>query len=115
MTILSSTVNRSHIEEISPIIRSLKSGRTESFMKNINAGKILTSEFGTNASHQIENQSKYIPGFINRMTKIRGLDHIMSDNAMISVYPFGNEHYCFYESPFIQVTYMIGQLNGKSD
>ena len=89
--------------------------RTESFMKNINAGKILTSEFGTNASHQLENQSKYIPGFINRMTKIRGLDHIMSDNAMISVYPFGNEHYCFYESPFIQVTYMIGQLNGKSD
>jgi len=89
--------------------------RTESFMKNINAGKILTSEFGTNASHQIENQSKYIPGFINRMTKMRGLDHIMSDNAMISVYPFGNEHYCFYESPFIQVTHMIGQLNGKSD
>ena len=77
--------------------------RTESFMKNINAGKIMTSEFGTNASHQPENQSKYFPGFINRIAKMRGLDHIMSDNAMISVYPFGDEHYCFYESPFIQV------------
>ena len=77
--------------------------RTESFMKNINAGKILTSEFGTNASHQAENQSKYIPGFLSRITKMRALDHIMSDNAMISVYPFGDEHYCFYESPFIQV------------
>ena len=76
-------------------------------MKNINAGKILTSEFGTNASHQAENQSKYIPGFLSRITKMRALDHIMSDNAMISVYPFGDEHYCFYESPFIQVIQTI--------
>ena len=76
-------------------------------MKNINAGKILTSEFGTNASHQAENQSKYIPGFLSRITKMRALDHIMSDNAMISVYPFGDEHYCFYESPFIQVTQTV--------
>ena len=80
--------------------------RTEAFMKNINAGKILTSEFGTNASQQVENQNRYIPDFLNRITKMRELDHIMSDNAMISVYPFGDEHYCFYESPFIQVIYI---------
>ena len=30
------------------------------------------------------------------------LDNVMSDNAMISIYPLGNKYYCFYESPFIR-------------
>ena len=88
--------------------------RTKSFKKNIKAGKILTSEFGTNASNADENKSKYIPGFIHRVVKMTGLDHMLSDNAMISVYPFGDQHYCFYESPFIQVI-PIGRLKSKKD
>lgn len=27
---------------------------------------------------------------------------MMSDNAMISIYPLGDKYFCFYESPFIQ-------------
>lgn len=29
------------------------------------------------------------------------LDNLMSDNAMISIYPLGNKYFCFYESPFL--------------
>ena len=30
------------------------------------------------------------------------LEGMMSDNAMISIYPLGKKYFCFYESPFIQ-------------
>ena len=29
------------------------------------------------------------------------IDTMMSDNAMISIYPLGKKYFCFYESPFI--------------
>ena len=31
-----------------------------------------------------------------------GIDDVMSDNTMISVYPLGQNYFCFYESPFLQ-------------
>ena len=86
--------------------------RTTSFKKNIKGCKILTSEFGTNASNAAENKCKYLPGCLGRVIGLeyfKGLDHIFSDNALISVYPFGEQYYCFYESPFIQVIHLRTQ------
>ena len=83
--------------------------QTASFIKNIQAGRIATSEFGTNAntrriSEDEEQQHRVVPTqILHRIANMRSLEHIMSDNANISVYPFGSEHYCFYESPFLQV------------
>ena len=63
--------------------------RTEAFKKNSEAGKIVSPEFGT-------------------AVKQKGLDKlklsrnkVMSDNTMISIYPFNGSLYTFYESPFI--------------
>ena len=77
--------------------------RTESFKRNIKAGRIVNSEFGTNAKKAIETRPRCLPEMTRPLTRIKGLEHILSDNAMISVYPFDDQHYCFYESPFIQV------------
>lgn len=71
--------------------------RTKSFKQNIKAEKIVVSEFATNAhAHK-----KVKPKLASRLTSIRGIGDVMSDNAMISINAIGEDYYCFYESPFL--------------
>ena len=83
--------------------------RTAAFMKNMQAGRITTSEFGTVANtgrgSDDDDQPCQIASahIFRRIANMGSLQHIMTDNANVSIYPFGREHYCFTESPFVQV------------
>lgn len=69
--------------------------RTNTLKKNRAANRIIVSEFGTKSApdpcHSIFDR---VAAFFNPA------EH-MSDNAMISVYPFGDEVYAFTEGPII--------------
>ncbi|CAG9785436.1 unnamed protein product [Diatraea saccharalis] len=69
--------------------------QSQAFKKNQAAGRIVVSEFGTAAvpdpCHSI----------FDRVAAVFKPGEWMSDNAMISVYPFGDEMYAFTEAPFI--------------
>ena len=62
--------------------------RTSAFLSNQSAGAITVPEFGTPVA------SKKRRGWFNR-------DRVMSDNTMITVYPFDGQLYTYYESPFL--------------
>jgi len=63
--------------------------RTRAFKKNSEAAKIVVPEFGTAVKQKGLRKLK-----LSR-------DQVMSDNTMITVYPFNGSLYTFYESPFI--------------
>ncbi|CAH2076129.1 unnamed protein product, partial [Iphiclides podalirius] len=69
--------------------------RTNTFIKNRTANRIVVSEFGTKAvpdpCHTI----------FDRVAAIFKPNEKLSDNTMVSVYPFGDEVYTFTESPII--------------
>ncbi|KAJ8721669.1 hypothetical protein PYW07_002444 [Mythimna separata] len=69
--------------------------RTNTLKKNRAANRIVVSEFGTKSApdpcHSI----------FDRVAAIFNPAEHMSDNAMISVYPFGDEVYAFTEGPII--------------
>lgn len=66
-----------------------------SYVQNTAAQKLLVPEFTTPAA---PDPCKTI---FHRISSLFVLDQVVSDNAMISVYPLGNELYAFAETPFI--------------
>ena len=74
-------------------------------LQNLKHNGIVRNEFATNANqdnrfdHQVAIQQKRPVASLKK--KIQ-LDNVMSDNAMISIYPLGKKYYCFYESPFVR-------------
>ena len=70
-------------------IRHSRFVRSTAFLSNLSAGGIAVPEFGTSVRRS---KSAY-----------RGLsrNQVMSDNTMITVYPFDGALYTFYESPFM--------------
>lgn len=88
--------------------------RTRSFQKNVEAKAIAVSEFGTNGGRALKGKGgrkRLLNGWMSvASAAVSGnLDDLFTDNAMISVYPFGPPTsgpgglhlYCFFESPFI--------------
>ena len=85
--------------------------RTKSFKSNLEANGICRNEFATNAcndnrliSKTEKQQQQKQPETSKKQIGLRqklSLDNLMSDNAMISIYPLGKKYFCFYESPFI--------------
>ena len=75
---------------------SCKFLRTNHFKKNLAAQNIVTNEFATNGTNNVVDKT-----FKSRFSFIFDLTTMMSDNTFISVYPLGEDYYCFYESPFI--------------
>ena len=71
--------------------------RTRSFKKNMEAGKIVVSDFGTNANSFKDTK----PSLVTRLASTRGLSDVMSDNVLISINAIGEDYYCCNESPFI--------------
>ncbi|XP_072938578.1 carotenoid isomerooxygenase-like [Epargyreus clarus] len=69
--------------------------RSNTFKKNRAADRIVVTEFGTKAvpdpCHTI----------FDRVASLFKPSELLSDNAMISVYPFGDEIYAFTEGPVI--------------
>ncbi|XP_026315488.1 carotenoid isomerooxygenase-like isoform X2 [Hyposmocoma kahamanoa] len=69
--------------------------RSNTFNKNRAANRIVVTEFGTKAvpdpCHTI----------FDRLAAVFNPGEAMSDNAMISIYPFGDEIYAFTETPVI--------------
>ncbi|RVE52616.1 hypothetical protein evm_002735, partial [Chilo suppressalis] len=69
--------------------------QSQAYKRNHAAGRIVVSEFGTVAvpdpCHTI----------FDRVAAVFKPGEWMSDNAMISVYPFGDEMYAFTEAPII--------------
>lgn len=81
--------------------------RTKSFMENLKAGAITRNEFATNANSDNravipQNGEKKSLSVKERLSGLtNGIEGLMSDNAMISIYPLGKNYFCFYESPFL--------------
>ena len=73
--------------------------------QNLKNNAIVRNEFATNANQ--DNRFDQVAAIqqkrpvVSLKKKIQ-LDNVMSDNAMISIYPLGSKYYCFYESPFIR-------------
>ena len=72
--------------------------------QNLKHNAIVRNEFATNANQ--DNRFDQVAAIqqkrpVASLKKKIQLDNVMSDNAMISIYPLGNKYYCFYESPFI--------------
>ncbi|XP_041988121.1 carotenoid isomerooxygenase-like [Aricia agestis] len=69
--------------------------RSQTYKRNRAANRIVVTEFGTQAvpdpCHTI----------FDRVSAIFSPGEAMSDNAMISLYPFGDEIYAFTEAPII--------------
>ena len=73
--------------------------------QNLKNNAIVRNEFATNANQ--DNRFDQVAALQQKrpaasLKKKIQLDNVMSDNAMISIYPLGNKYYCFYESPFIR-------------
>lgn len=83
-------VQKYHIEE-GKVMYQCRYLRTEAFKKNLVAKDVTINEFATPGTNKD-----------GRLAFIGDLGKIMSDNTFISVYPLGQEYYCYYESPFIQ-------------
>ena len=58
------------------------------------ANAVVTGAFAT-PPPRINNRMK-------RLTTLFDMEEIMSDNALISIYPLGEKYYCFYESTYLQ-------------
>lgn len=67
--------------------------QTETFKKNKAANRIVVTEFGTAAVHDP------CHSIFDKVSVIFKPGESNSDNAMISIYPFGDEYYAFAESP----------------
>ena len=73
--------------------------------QNLKNNAIVRNEFATNANQ--DNRFDQVSALQQKrpaasLKKKIQLDNVMSDNAMISIYPLGSKYYCFYESPFIR-------------
>ena len=64
----------------------------------------MRNEFATNANqdNRFDQDGILQKRPYTSLNKKIQLDNVMSDNAMISIYPLGKKYYCFYESPFIR-------------
>ncbi|XP_046673753.1 carotenoid isomerooxygenase-like [Homalodisca vitripennis] len=69
--------------------------KSNTYLKNHAANRIVVNEFGTKA---VPDPCQSI---FKRVSALFNPGESLSDNAMISVYPFGDEFYCFTESPTI--------------
>ncbi|CAG9578201.1 unnamed protein product [Danaus chrysippus] len=69
--------------------------RSNTYNRNMSAGRIVVTDFGT--------QSVPDPchSIFDRFATLFSPGDALSDNAMISVYPFGDEMYAFTEGPVI--------------
>ena len=67
--------------------------------QNLKNNAIVRNEFATNANQ--DNRFDQVAALQQKrpaasLKKKIQLDNVMSDNAMISIYPLGNKYYCFY-------------------
>ncbi|XP_054269655.1 carotenoid isomerooxygenase-like isoform X2 [Macrosteles quadrilineatus] len=69
--------------------------KSNTYIKNHAANRIVVNEFGTKA---VPDPCQTI---FKRVSALFDPGEGLSDNGMISVYPFGDEFYCFTESPTI--------------
>ncbi|KAK0175642.1 hypothetical protein PV327_009376 [Microctonus hyperodae] len=90
----SALLHRFHISEGKVTYQS-RFVQTDVFKKNHEAQRIVVTEFGTRA---VPDPCKTI---FQRVSAIFNIGESMSDNSMISIYPFGDEFYTFNESPVI--------------
>ncbi|KAJ9601451.1 hypothetical protein L9F63_000368, partial [Diploptera punctata] len=69
--------------------------RTQTYKRNMAAQRIVVTEFGTKAAPDP------CQTIFQRVSAMFSFNESFSDNAMISIYPFGDEYYAFTESPII--------------
>ncbi|XP_046737498.1 LOW QUALITY PROTEIN: carotenoid isomerooxygenase [Diprion similis] len=69
--------------------------QTDAYKKNHEAQRIVLTEFGTRV---VPDPCRTI---FQRVAAVFKAQETMTDNSMISVYPFGDEFYTFTEAPFI--------------
>ncbi|XP_065336066.1 carotenoid isomerooxygenase [Cloeon dipterum] len=69
--------------------------RTKAFQRNHAAQRIVVTEFGTKAAPDP------CQSIFQTVAAIFQPGESLSDNAMISIYPFGDEYYAFTESPIV--------------
>ncbi|XP_071439611.1 carotenoid isomerooxygenase-like isoform X2 [Hetaerina americana] len=69
--------------------------QSNTFRKNMAANRIVVTEFGTKA---VPDPCQSI---FSRVSALFNPGECQSDNAMISIYPFGDEFYAFTETPVI--------------
>ncbi|XP_054266986.1 carotenoid isomerooxygenase-like [Macrosteles quadrilineatus] len=69
--------------------------QTNTYRKNMAAGRIVCNEFGTGVAPDP------CQTIFHRIMAMFNPGDNFSDNAMISVYPFGDHLYCYTESPVI--------------
>ncbi|XP_017785265.1 PREDICTED: carotenoid isomerooxygenase [Nicrophorus vespilloides] len=69
--------------------------RSDVYKRNVEANCIVATEFGTKSVADPCNS------IFKRVTSLFKPEKMMSDNAMISIYPFGKDLYAFGESPVI--------------
>ncbi|TGZ48252.1 carotenoid isomerooxygenase isoform X1 [Temnothorax longispinosus] len=67
--------------------------QTEVYKRNMAAQRIVFNEFGTNATPDP------CQTIFHRVATVFNPNKTLSDNSMISVYPFGDEYYTFTEAP----------------
>ncbi|XP_011701871.1 PREDICTED: carotenoid isomerooxygenase isoform X2 [Wasmannia auropunctata] len=67
--------------------------QTDVYKRNMAAQRIVYSEFGTNATPDP------CQTIFHRVAAVFNPNGTLSDNSMISVYPFGDEYYTFTEAP----------------
>ncbi|XP_032669314.1 carotenoid isomerooxygenase isoform X1 [Odontomachus brunneus] len=67
--------------------------QTEVYKKNMAAQRIVVTEFGTRATPDP------CQSIFHRIAAVFNPGENLSDNTMISVYPFGDEYYTFTEAP----------------
>ncbi|XP_046590083.1 carotenoid isomerooxygenase isoform X2 [Neodiprion lecontei] len=69
--------------------------QTDAYKRNHAAQRIVLTEFGTSV---VPDPCRTI---FQRVAAVFNAEDTMTDNSMISVYPFGDEFYTFTEAPFI--------------
>ncbi|XP_039306523.1 carotenoid isomerooxygenase isoform X2 [Solenopsis invicta] len=69
--------------------------QTDVYKRNMAAQRIVYSEFGTNATPDP------CQTIFHRVAAVFNPNKTLSDNSMISVYPFGDEYYTFTEAPIM--------------
>ncbi|XP_018395628.1 PREDICTED: carotenoid isomerooxygenase [Cyphomyrmex costatus] len=67
--------------------------QTEVYKRNMAAQRIVYNEFGTNATPDP------CQTIFHRVAAVFNPNKTLSDNSMISIYPFGDEYYTFTEAP----------------
>ncbi|KAF0311759.1 Carotenoid isomerooxygenase [Amphibalanus amphitrite] len=70
--------------------------RSRTYERNTAARRIVVSEFGTLASVPDPCQTIF-----QRVSSMFSTEEMMTDNAMISIYPYGDELYALTETPYL--------------